>query len=161
MAFEVPLMTGGVQHPASLRELPGRYFRGAAIPTAAVGVVTTVLAGLADGGPAVLGAGLGVVVVLGFFGIDLLAMRMSANWDPVAAFGVVMSEYLGKIIALAILFAALAGQSEPQQVSTRWVGIGLAVSGVVFLTALVVAYLRVPTFVIEPESPEEDRDIAT
>jgi len=154
-------MSGGVQHPASLRELPGRYFRAAAIPTVLAGVLTTVLAGLGDGSSAAWGAALGVVLVLVFFGIDLLAMRVTANWEPTAAFGVVMMEYLGKIIALAILLVALTGQSEPQQLSTRWVGIGLAVAAVVFLTALVVAYLRVPTFVIDPESSRTERDAAT
>ena len=154
-------MSGGVQHPASLRELPGRYFRGAAIPTVVAGVVLTVVAWVADGGSAAWGAALGTVLVLIFFGIDLLAMRVTAHWEPTAAFGVVMAEYLGKIIALAILLVVLSGQGEPQQLSTRWVGIGLAVAGVVFLTALVVAYLRVPTFVVEPESPGPERDIAT
>jgi ATP synthase protein I len=154
-------MSGGVQRPASLRELPGLYFRGAAIPTVAAGVITAVLAGLADGGAAAWGAALGVVLVLVFFGIDLLAMRVTANWEPTTTFGVVMVEYLGKIIALAILLVALSGQSEPQHVSTRWLGIGLAVGCVVFLSALVVAYLRVPTFVIEPESAAAKRDAAT
>ena len=150
-----------MQQPASLRELPGRYFRAAAIPTVAAGVITTVLAGLTDGGSAAWGAALGVVLVLAFFGIDLLAMRVTASWDPAAAFGVVMVEYLGKIIALAILLVVLTGQSDPQQLSTRWLGIGLAVACVVFLTALVVAYLRIPTFVIEPESPATERDAST
>ena len=151
----------GVQQPASLRELPGRYFRAAAIPTMAAGVVIVALAWFTHGGSGAWGAALGVVLVLAFFGIDLLVMRLSATWDPVAAFGAVMMEYLGKIIALAILLVALAGQAEPQRLSTRWLGIGLATACVSFLTALVVAHLRVPTFVIEPESTVPERDAAT
>lgn len=146
------------QQPASLHELPGRYFRRAAPPTVVTGVVVTGLAAWVGGGAAAAGAVLGSVILLGFFGTDLLAMRMSAQWEPIATFGVVMIEYIGKIVVLALVFMLLAGQPEPQQVSTRWLGIALAASGVVFLVGLVVAYLTVPTFVIEPEQPESSAE---
>ena len=96
---------------------------------------------------------LGGVVVLVFFGIDLLAMRVSAGWDPAATFLLVMVEYLGKIIGLAVLFAALR---EQDTLPLRPVGIGIAVAATVFLAALVVAYLRIPTFVVEPTDPDPD-----
>ena len=149
------------RRPVPARELPGVYFRRASAPTVAAGVLTVAWAALVDGAAAAVGAGLGVLLVLAFFGIDLLVMRLSSHWDPIGTFGLVMAEYLGKIIALAVLFVALVNQTVPQQISTRWVGIGLAVAGVVFLAALVVAYLAVPTFVVEPESPDENRDIGT
>jgi NADH:ubiquinone oxidoreductase subunit 6 (subunit J) len=141
-----------------MHELPGRYFRRAAPPTVITGILVTALAAWVDGFPAAAGALLGAVILLGFFGTDLLAMRMSADWEPVATFGVVMIEYIGKIVVLALIFMLLAGQPEPQQISTRWLGISLAATGVVFLVGLVVAYLAVPTFGIEPEQPESSAD---
>ena len=156
-----PRRSRGPRQPVGLRELPGQYFRWAAIPTALIGVVVVGAAAVSDGRSAALGASLGLVLVLAFFGLDLLAMRLSSRWDPVATFGLVMMEYLGKIIALAILFVGLMNQATPQQISTRWVGIGLATAAVVFLAGLTLAYVKVPTFVVEPESLGGQRDIET
>ncbi len=133
--------------PASLRELPGRYFWRAAWPTLAAGFVAAVLAQVTEGVAASAGVVVGAAIVLAFFGLDLLVMRITAGWDPATTFLVVMLEYLGKIIALAVALVALRGQAA---VDSWWVGIGVAVAAVVFLAALVVAYLRIPTFVVEP-----------
>jgi ATP synthase protein I len=139
------------QRPATLRQLPGLYFRRAALPAVAVTVGSSGVAWAVDGAAAAWGAALGGLVVLLFFGIDLLAMRVTAGWDPTLTFLLVMVEYLIKIVALALLFLVLRG-ADPPAVEPRWVGIGLAVAGVAFLTGLVVAYLRVPTFVVDPEA---------
>jgi ATP synthase protein I len=133
--------------PAALRELPGRYFWRAAWPTVVVVVAAATLAQLTEGVPASAGVAVGGVIVLAFFGLDLLVMRITSGWDPAATFLVVMLEYLGKIIALAFVLAAIRAQDT---VEGRWVGIGVAVAAVVFLGALVVAYLRIPTFLVEP-----------
>jgi ATP synthase protein I len=135
------------QVPATLRELPRRYFGRAAWPTLVATAATAAAAQVAVGGAAAAGALVGGAIVLIFFGLDLLVMRMTAGWDPAATFMVVMLEYLGKIIALAIVLVGLGGQ---QAVDPRWVGIGVAIAATVFLGALVVAYLRIPTFVVEP-----------
>jgi hypothetical protein len=137
------------RRPAALRDLPGQYFRRAALPTVVAGAVTSGIAGVQAGSAAGWGAVLGTGIVLVFFGIDLLAMRVSTNWEPTLTFLLVMVEYLIKIVALALLFLVLRGSDDPA-VDPWWVGVGLAVAGVVFLTGLVVAYLRIPTFVVEP-----------
>lgn len=134
--------------PRRSRELPGLYFRRAAVPTVAATVVAAGVALVVQGTPEALAVAVGGAVVLGFFGIDLLAMRVSAGWDPTLTFLLVMLEYLGKIIALAVFFAAVRGQDA---VPGRSVGIGIAVAGTVFLAALVTAYLKIPTFVVEPD----------
>jgi ATP synthase protein I len=134
--------------PRRSRELPGLYFRWAAVPTVVVTGVAALVALLAEGGAEALGVALGGLVVLVFFGIDLLAMRVSARWEPTTTFLLVMVEYLAKIIALAVLFAAIRGQDS---LPGRSVGIGIAVAATVFLAALVAAYLKIPTFVVEPE----------
>jgi hypothetical protein len=118
------------------------------VPT---GVATVAAAGVAlavQGGAEAIAVAVGGAVVLIFFGIDLLAMRVSAGWEPAVTFMLVMVEYLAKIIALAVFFAAVRGQDA---LPGRSVGIGLAVAGTVFLVALVTAYLKIPTFVVEPD----------
>lgn len=145
-------MRGG-RHPGrprTSRELPGTYFRWAATPTGAAVGFAALVTWPAVGGAEAAAVVLGGVVVLVFFGIDLLAMRVSASWEPTATFLLVMVEYLAKIIALAVFFAAIRGQDA---VPGRWVGVGIAVAGTVFLGALVVAHLRIPTFVVEPDEP--------
>lgn len=140
--------TGLPSHPRRSRELPGLYFRWAALPTVVATGVAAVAALLAQGGSEALGIVVGGLVVLIFFGIDLLAMRVSAGWEPTSTFLLVMVEYLAKIIALAVLFAAVRGQDA---LPGRSVGIGIGVAATVFLAALVVAYLKIPTFVVEPD----------
>jgi ATP synthase protein I len=146
--------------PASLRELPGRYFWRAAWPTLVATTAGAAVAQASEGGAAAAGALVGGVIVLVFFGLDLLVMRMTAGWDPAATFMIVMLEYVGKIIALAIL---LVGLREQEAIDPRWVGIGVAIATTVFLVALVIAYLRIPTFVVEPavETPEKEGPAAT
>lgn len=134
--------------PRTSHELPGTYFRWAATPTVAAVGVAALATWPTVGGAEAAAVVLGGTVVLVFFGIDLLAMRVTASWEPTATFLLVMVEYLVKIIALAVLFAAIRGQDA---VPGRWVGIGIAVAGTVFLAALVVAHLRIPTFVVEPD----------
>ncbi len=143
------------QRPAALRELPGRYFWRAAWPTLVAIAVAVVPAQVTDGAGASAGVVVGGAIVLAFFGLDLLVMRITTGWEPATTFLVVMFEYLGKIIALAVALAALRGQDA---VDSWWVGIGVAVSAVVFLVALVVAYLRIPTFVVEPADPGPPRN---
>lgn len=148
------------QRPASLRELPRRYFWRAAWPTLVAASAGAVLAQVSEGGAAAAGALVGGAIVLVFFGLDLLVMRTTAGWDPAATFMVVMLEYLGKIIALAIV---LVGLRQQETIDPRWVGIGVAIGATVFLVALVIAYLRIPTFVVEPatETPPNEGPAST
>lgn len=139
---------GLTSRPRRSGELPGLYFRWAAVPTVVVTGVAALVALLSQGGAEAVGVLLGGLVVLIFFGIDLLAMRVSARWEPTTTFLLVMVEYLAKIISLAVLFAAIRGQDA---LPGRSVGIGIGVAATVFLAALVAAYLKIPTFVVEPE----------
>lgn len=148
------------QRSASLHELPGRYFWRATWPTLIATAAGAALAQAFDGGAAAAGTLVGGAIVVIFFGLDLLVMRMTAGWDPAMTFMVVMLEYLGKIVALAIVLVGLRGQED---IDPRWVGIGVAIDATVFLTALVIAHLRIPTFVVEPtaETPTKGGPAST
>lgn len=133
------------------RELPGVYYRRAAGPTVvatAVGVLGALVAG--DRADA-LGVLVGGAIVLVFFGADVVTLMLSAELDPAVTFLLVMTEYLTKIMVLAVVLVALGGQ---EAVDGRAVAITVGICTVVFLGFLVIAHVQVPTFVVEPEPPD-------
>jgi ATP synthase protein I len=115
---------------------------------AAVGVLVAAVAG--DRADA-LGALVGGMIVLVFFGVDVATLKLSAELDPAVTFLLVMTEYLTKIMVLAVVLVALSRQDT---VDGRAVAITVGICTVVFLVFLVTAHVRVPTFVVEPEHAE-------
>jgi hypothetical protein len=136
-----------VSRPLSLRELPKAYFAYAAWPTLVATVGCTVVGWLAADLPGLWGGAVGGAVVVLFFGADLLVMRLSVRWSPVATFGAVITDYLVKIILMALLLAWVRAGSG---VDGAVLGVSMGVCAVVFLTGLVVGYTRIPTFSIDP-----------
>jgi ATP synthase protein I len=141
--------------PPTPRELPGVYYWRAAGPTALVTAAGILVAAVAGDRADALGVLVGGVIVLVFFGVDVLTLMLSAEFDPAVTFLLVMTEYLTKILVLAVVLVALSGQDA---VDGRAVAITVGTCTVVFLTFLVIAHVRVPTFAVEPERPEDDAD---
>ena len=137
------------------RELPAVYYRRAAGPTVAATAVGVLVAAVAGDRADALGVLVGGAIVLVFFGVDVVTLMLSADLDPAVTFLMVMTEYLTKILVLAVLLVALSGQ---EAVDGRAVALSVGVGTVVFLTFLVIAHVRVPTFVVEPERPRADGD---
>ena len=140
--------------PVAPRDLPGAYFRYARLPVAVVTAAGMAVGWLVAELPGLWGALLGGVTVLIFFGVDLFVMRMSVDWSPVATFAVVITEYLAKLIALALVLAAVR---ETSAVDPTVMGATMGVAAVAFLTALVVGHLRIKTFSVDPEAAGSDR----
>ena len=124
-------------------------FRGAAIPTLAVGVIAAVVAGVVAGGAGVLGALLGVGLVLIFFGLTLLVMRWTADALPGNAFGAAMISYSLKIVVLGVL---LVVGRKLTWFDKQSFGLTVLACGVVWLLAEVRAFVRAPIPIIVPES---------
>jgi ATP synthase protein I len=139
--------------PPSVRELPAVYYRRAALPTGLVTIGGTALAALIGGRPEAVGFLVGGLIVLAFFGVDVLALVISREWDPAVTFLLVMIEYFTKIVVLGLILVAL---SDQEAVDGRSVALAVGLATVVFLTFLVIAHVRVPTFVVEPPAPPED-----
>lgn len=135
------------------RELPGVYYRRAAGPTVAAAAVGILVAFAVGDRADALGVLVGAVIVLVFFGVDVVTLMVCAELDPTVTFLAVMSEYLTKILLLAVLLVALSGQDT---VAGRAVAVTVGLGTVVFLTFLVIAHLQVPTFVVEPGQPRDD-----
>ncbi|MCZ3386431.1 MAG: hypothetical protein LH630_05580, partial [Actinomycetia bacterium] len=105
------------------------------------------------GGPEAIGFALGGLIVLAFFGVDVVALRMSARWDPATTFLLVMVEYITKIVLLGVLLLVL---SEQDAINGESVALAVGLTTVVFLAFLVVAHVQVPTFVVEPSAHDTD-----
>jgi ATP synthase protein I len=80
-----------------------RLWWGSAIPTLLAGVVAVAVAGWLRGLDGVIGAVLGVSLVIGFFGLSLLVMKWTAHSDPMNALGGALLSYVVKIVALALI----------------------------------------------------------
>lgn len=80
-----------------------RLWWGSAIPTLIAGVVAIAVAGWLRGLDGVIGAVLGVSLVIGFFGLSLLVMKWTAHSDPMNALGGALLSYVVKIVALALI----------------------------------------------------------
>jgi ATP synthase protein I len=89
-----------------MQAIDARLLRGAAVPTAAAGVVAVVLCALLVGVKGFTGALIGSVIVLFFFSITIVVLSRVAQKQPQMLLGYAMLTYLGKIFLLAILMIA-------------------------------------------------------
>lgn len=135
----------GVVAPAAMT---GAIVRRAGWPTVVALAGCTLVGGWARGADGLLGGLVGSLLVVAFFGLDLVVMRATARMEPVVTFGLVMLEYVGKIIALAVFLAAFASTTA---FDTRVMAITLGVGTVVFLGAMAVAFARMKTYATDPE----------
>lgn len=93
-----------------MQEHDARILRGAAIPTAIVGVIAMVVALAVGGVHALIGAAVGTVVVIAFFGISFVAVSKAGQRSATLMFPVAMGTYTLKILVLG-LFLVLVRDS--------------------------------------------------
>ncbi len=82
-----------------------RALRQSAVPTAAVGVLCAVVAGIAAGGKGVLGAALALAMVTLFFLISTVVVGRAARVSPQTMMVTALGTYLVKILILAVVTA--------------------------------------------------------
>jgi hypothetical protein len=96
------------------------------------------LAGLA-------GAGLGVTLVAGFFGADLVALSRTKGSRAAVVAGVLISLYLGKLIAvllILLIFRNVAGIDHPALIVSVIVGaVSAGMAGLVLWANLRITYV--------------------
>lgn len=86
-----------------------QILRGAAIPSAAVGVIAVIVAAVMAGPKGAIGAAIGAVVVLVFFSISHFAVGYAAKISPQAMMQIALFAYTVKIFAMFGLIVALRG----------------------------------------------------
>lgn len=125
------------------RERFGTLLQGSLAPTVIAGALMVVVVAAAVGPREAWSAGLGVVVVVGFFSLSLLVMRQTAHLEPTTMTAAVLATYTAKIIALGL--AAIA-MRDASWLSGAALALTVIVSTVVWLAFAVRAFagLRMP-----------------
>lgn len=126
--------------------------RGAALPTLVVGILVTVVAWLAAGSAAGIGALLGTVVVVAFFMAGQLVLGWVLANNPQLGLTVAMTLYLLKIGVLLALLMALQGVTA---FDTKVFALTVLVCTLVWTIAEVWVFSRTKMLVVDPDNVPE------
>lgn len=124
-----------------------RALRRSAVPTAAVGVLCGVVAGIAAGGKGVLGAALALLVVTLFFAIDYVVLGRAARNNPQTLMGVALGSYLVKFLALAVLSATF---KDTTLFNGKAFGFTAIVCVICWSATQAYTWMKSKTFYVEP-----------
>src|SRR5215467_2877857 len=119
--------------------------RRSALATAPAAAAMIVLSGIVGGSKGLAGALLGVVLVIIFFGIDVLALGWAARRSPQVMMVTAITSYLFKILVLLFLVAKYSG-------TTAFNGKLFGFSVIVWSTAQVLVSARLKVPYVEPDS---------
>ena len=121
--------------------------RRSALATAPAAAAMIVLSGIAGGGKGLIGALLGVGLVIVFFGIDALALSWAAHHSPSVMMVTAISTYLVKILALLFVVAKYSGTTA---FNGKLFGLTVIVCVIVYTTAQVLVSARLKVPYVEP-----------
>lgn len=126
-----------------------RILRGAAIPTAAVGLVAVAVAGFVAGGKGALGAALGALVGTLFFAVGIYALGVVGKRWPELFLGAGLLVYMTQIAALLVLLLVFR---DATFMSGRSFGLAALACALVWPAAQAWMQKRVKTLYVDPES---------
>jgi ATP synthase protein I len=120
-----------------------------AIATAVVGLLGVVWGALVAGTAGVIAAVMATVVVLAFFALGQLAVQKVLASNPALGLNVALGVYMGQIVVLFILLAALRDATffDPRVFAGTIVACAL-----VWTAMIVVSLSKRPSAYVEPES---------
>jgi ATP synthase protein I len=130
-----------------MRHHDARILRGALIPTAIAGALAIGSAAILAGGEGAVGAAIGLVVVVAFFSIGLLAVTYAARVSPMMMMQAAVFSYLVKVVALVGLITLLKGVTiwDPRAFALTVLGLT-----VVWVGAEVRGFLRLRVIQLDP-----------
>lgn len=109
----------------------------------AAGLVTVTIAALAAGSAAALGAVVGFLLVLGFFGLGAALVNAVASVSPTASLLVALLTYTLEVVALGAVFVALRRSGAlAETVDPGWVGSVVIAATLLWLVAQTIAEAR-------------------
>ena len=127
--------------------------RAVALTAVAAAIMVAVCAAL-GGTKGLIGALVGVAIVVVFFGISVLVVGRAARISPQAMMAAAMVTYVVKIVALAIVVSALSGTTA---FSTRTLGFTAIGCILVWSAAQVITAVKVKMLYVEPEPPPQQQ----
>jgi ATP synthase protein I len=125
--------------------------RAGAVTAAAAAIMVAVCAALV-GTKGLVGALIGVAIVIVFFGISVLVVGWAARISPQAMMLAAIISYLVKIVTLAIILSMLNGTTA---FSTRALGFTAIGCILVWSAAQVSTAVKVKMLYVEPEQPPQ------
>lgn len=121
--------------------------RGASWPTLLAAGPVLLVAGLLGGPRAVLGAALGLLVTVTFFGLGLALSVLTARRRPGAVMAVALTSYAVKVVALGLFLWAFRSTTA---FDTRAFAMAALAAAAVWLAAEVSAFLRARVSSVDP-----------
>jgi ATP synthase protein I len=122
--------------------------RRAAGPTVAVAAVIVALSAALVGVKGLIGALLGVALVIVFFGISIVVVGRAARISQPAMMIAALGSFLVKIVALAVVLSSLNGTTAFSTKTLAFTAIGCILA---WNAAQVIAAMRVRMLYVEPE----------
>jgi ATP synthase protein I len=122
--------------------------RRAVVPTAAVAAVIVAVSAALVGSKGLIGALLGVALVIVFFGISIVVVGRAARISQAAMMVAALATFLVKIVALAVVVSSLNGTTA---FSTRTLGFTAIGCILAWNASQVIAAMRVKMLYVEPE----------
>ncbi|GAA1544125.1 hypothetical protein [Kribbella lupini] len=130
--------------------------RGALVAAVVVGVNAAAVATVAAGLEGLWGALLGLLMVVVFSGLGLLALHLSRKTSPTAQLGIAMASYTGRIALFGGMLAiALNSQALDEAVNLTALGLSALVVVMGWMAGEIWAWsrLRVPIYDLDEEVP--------
>jgi ATP synthase protein I len=124
-----------------------RVIRGAAIPTAAVGVLAVALGAVTTGLDGAVAVGFGVLVAAGFFLVGMLSLSSAGRRWPELMLGSALLIYTTQ---MGVLLALLLLLRDASFLNGRAFALGVAAGMVAWLGGHVWAHVRQQTPYVEP-----------
>jgi ATP synthase protein I len=122
--------------------------RRSALLTVPVALIMIVLAAILGGTKGLLGAAIGVALVIAFFGISVLVVGRAAKVSPQAMMAAAVGTYLVKILVLIILVGAFQNSTA---FNGKWFGLTVIVCVIAYSAAQVVSSMRLKMLYVEPD----------
>jgi len=122
--------------------------RRSALLTAPVALLMIVLGAILGGTKGLLGAVIGVGLVIVFFGISVLVVGRASKVSPQAMMAAAVGTFLVKILVLIILLSTFQNSTA---FNSKWFGLTVIVCVVAYSAAQMVSAMRLKMLYVEPD----------
>jgi len=122
--------------------------RRSALLTAPVALLMIVLGAVLGGTKGLLGAVIGVGLVIAFFGISVLVVGRASKVSPQAMMAAAVGTFVVKILVLIILLSAFQNSTA---FNGKWFGLTVIVCVIAYSAAQMVSAMRLKMLYVEPD----------
>ena len=133
---------------STMRENDAALLRGAAIPTAVVGVIAVVVGALVASGKGALGAFFGASLVIGFFSVSAVVVGRASRGSAYAAMNAALLTYTVKIL---VLFGLIVAFKDATWFDTKVFGLTIVACTVVWTVFEVRTFGKLKMVYVDPD----------